>query len=167
MTATFSIRTATEGDLEAVKALLGETWHATYDAIFGAARVAEITSRWHAVEALRGHLEMPDAVFLVGLEDAGIAGTASARRVTPGHVTLQWLYVLPRLQGLGYGKRLMDRAIGHFRDTRRVTLDVEPRNSGAIGFYKAQGFSQIALEERDHAGSRDMAAVFEKILPGS
>lgn len=166
MTPAFTLRAATEADLDAVKACLAETWHATYDPIFGAARVADITSRWHAVEALRRHLETPEAIFLVGLEDAVVAGTASARRVSPGHVSLQWLYVLPRLQGRGYGKRLMDCAIGHFRDARRVTLDVEPRNTRAIGFYERCGFRQIGMEEREHAGSKDMAAVFERLSPG-
>ena len=38
------VRTASERDLAAVRALLVETWHATYDAIYGGKRVTEITN---------------------------------------------------------------------------------------------------------------------------
>jgi len=37
------VRTVGAHDLEAVRALLMETWHATYDGIYGAAKVTEIT----------------------------------------------------------------------------------------------------------------------------
>ena len=47
------VRTASERDLETIKALLVETWHATYDAIYGVERVNEITTEWHSVAALK------------------------------------------------------------------------------------------------------------------
>ena len=34
--------------------LLVETWHATYDAIYGAERVTEITDDWHSIASLQG-----------------------------------------------------------------------------------------------------------------
>ena len=43
------MRTASERDLDAMRALLVETWHATYDAIYGVDRVTAITDagiRW-------------------------------------------------------------------------------------------------------------------------
>jgi hypothetical protein len=40
------VRTAGERDLAAVRDLLVETWHATYDSIYGAERVTEITDEW-------------------------------------------------------------------------------------------------------------------------
>jgi len=43
------IRTAGERDLEAVRALLVETWHATYDGIYGAEGVAAISDRYDAL----------------------------------------------------------------------------------------------------------------------
>ncbi len=47
------VRTASERDLVAIRALLVETWHATYDAIYGAAKVTEITDEWHSIASLR------------------------------------------------------------------------------------------------------------------
>lgn len=47
------VRTASERDLVAIRALLVETWHATYDAIYGAAKETEITDEWHSIASLR------------------------------------------------------------------------------------------------------------------
>ncbi|TIV74013.1 MAG: GNAT family N-acetyltransferase, partial [Mesorhizobium sp.] len=47
------VRTASERDLVAVRALLVETWHATYDAIYGAERVTAITDDWHSIASLK------------------------------------------------------------------------------------------------------------------
>ena len=37
----YFVRTATSRDIAALRALLVETWHATYDELYGAARVTE------------------------------------------------------------------------------------------------------------------------------
>ena len=44
-------------DLTSVRDLLVETWHDTYDAIYGVERVTEITNEWHALERLARELE--------------------------------------------------------------------------------------------------------------
>ncbi len=51
------VRTAGEPDLEAIRALPVEAWHAAYEAIYGAARVTEITGEWHSLVRSR----QPDA----------------------------------------------------------------------------------------------------------
>ncbi len=43
-----------------------ETWHATYDGIYGWQRVAEITNAWHSLENLQAQLERGD-IFMVAL----------------------------------------------------------------------------------------------------
>ena len=161
---TYSIRPATEADLPAVRALLQATWHATYDPIFGAEQVAAISAQWHALDALRADLRSPRSVFLVARDGTSILGTASARNLTSGDVTLGRLYVLPTAQGYGIGTALLDAVLAAFDDVRRVTLDVEPRNFGAIAFYEHHGFHRIAIEERENAGVKEPTAVFEKHL---
>ena len=39
------VRTAGAQDIKAIRALLIETWHATYDSIYGVEKVTEITDR--------------------------------------------------------------------------------------------------------------------------
>jgi hypothetical protein len=72
------VRTASERDVGAIRALLVETWHATYDGIYGAARVDEITREWHSPEAVRARLFQPDSEFLVADDGNSIGGTAFA-----------------------------------------------------------------------------------------
>ncbi|TIU66551.1 MAG: GNAT family N-acetyltransferase, partial [Mesorhizobium sp.] len=57
------VRTASERDLVAVRALLVETWHATYDAIYGAERVTAITDAWHSITSLKTRLTRPNSEF--------------------------------------------------------------------------------------------------------
>ena len=73
------IRDAEAADLPAVRALLVETWHATYDGIYGWQRVAEITNAWHSLENLKAQLGRDEGVFLVALVGEEIVATASAR----------------------------------------------------------------------------------------
>ena len=158
----FRIRVATEADLPQVQACLRETWHATYDPIFGAVEVAAISARWHALETLRANLTAQNSVFLVAAFADDIVGTASARWSDQGLVTLGRLYVSPRAQSLGLGRALLSAVIAAFDDVRRVSLEVEPRNTRAIAFYQRQGFRQVAIRAADPIGNADAAAIFEK-----
>ena len=51
------VRSASERDLAAVRALLVETWHATYDPIYGAERVTAITDDWHSMRLAEGQAD--------------------------------------------------------------------------------------------------------------
>ncbi len=73
------VRTAGDRDLAAVRALLVETWHATYDAIYGAAKVTEITDQWHSIASLRTRLTRPNSEFLVADKRHAAAGLTAGR----------------------------------------------------------------------------------------
>ena len=140
---TLSIRPATAEDLPAVSALLGRTWHATYDGIYGAERVTDITGRWHAVATLAKGLGDPSRCFLVAEVNGRIAGTASVSRCCGGTVKLDRLYVDPDLQGRGIGSRLLDASLCAFSDASRMTIEVEPANHRAIAFYERYTFRTV------------------------
>lgn len=133
------IRDATAADLPAVRALLVETWHATYDGIYGWRRVAEITNAWHSPENLSAELDRDDA-FLVAHARGELAATASARLDRDGAVLLTRLYVLPAHQGSGIGRTLLQVALACFSQARVARLEVESRNEAAIAFYERMGF---------------------------
>ncbi|TGP80662.1 GNAT family N-acetyltransferase, partial [bacterium M00.F.Ca.ET.221.01.1.1] len=78
------VRTAGDRDLAAVRALLVETWHATYDAIYGAERVTEITNEWHSIASLKARLVKPSSEFLVADGGKRIGGMAFAEAVGDG-----------------------------------------------------------------------------------
>lgn len=163
----FFVRTATERDLPQVSALLAEAWHATYDAFYGAARVSEITAKWHSVEALKAQLARPDAEFVVADDGKALAGMgyAAMSKTEPGIAVLHQLYVLPQYQRQGIGRDIFAELETCFPDAKKMRLEVAPENTPAIGFYTAHGFAKVGETAScggEHSGIA--AWVLEKAL---
>lgn len=134
------IRTASRRDLHAIRALLAETWHAP-EPIDGAARVTGIPDDWHSMASLEVRLAEPNSEFLVADDGKEIGGLAFASADESGKaVALRQLCVLPRHQGQGVGRRLLDEVIDSFPDAELIRVEVEPANAGAVGFYRSNGF---------------------------
>ncbi|MFD2052989.1 GNAT family N-acetyltransferase [Mesorhizobium calcicola] len=144
------VRTAGERDLVAVRALLVETWHATYDAIYGAERVTEITDEWHSIASLKARLAKPNSEFLVADDGKRIGGMAFAEGAEL--IMLKQIYVLPDLQGRGIGGMLLDEIIESFPEARAIRVEVEEQNTRAIAFYEANGFVRSG-DVGDHTGA--------------
>lgn len=135
------IRKATGADLGAVQRVLVETWHATYDDLFGREKVDELTAAWHAMPVLERQLASPDATRLVAERGGAIVGTALATRAGD-HVKLDQIYVVPAAHGTGVGQALLDAVVAAV-PVLPVRLEVEPRNARAIAFYAKSGFARI------------------------
>ncbi|MER8369750.1 GNAT family N-acetyltransferase [Mesorhizobium sp. M0306] len=159
------VRTAGERDLAAVRALLIETWHATYDAIYGAARVTEITDEWHSIAALKARLTRPNSEFLLADDGKSIGGMAFAAATTdPGIVMLNQLYVHPAWQRQGIGQALLDEIEASFPEARTLRVEVEEANAPAIAFYRSRGFLP-AGNTADCGGASGLPAlVLEKAI---
>lgn len=163
----FFIRTVMERDLPAVSRLLMETWHATYDPIYGTDRVAEISSAWHSVAALRPRLGRPSSEFIVGDdgEKLGGVGYAASSDSDRALVVLHQLYVLPDEQRAGLGSEMLMELMNAFPDGRRIRCEVEPANVGAVAFYKMHGFEATGTSmARDASSGGVEVAVFERPL---
>jgi ribosomal protein S18 acetylase RimI-like enzyme len=159
------IRTASERDLPAVQKLLRETWHATYDAIYGVARVNEITSDWHSIDSLKRRLTKPHSEFIVCDGETGIIGMAFASQTEPGFVKLHQLYVHPSAQGQGAGSQMLNEIVEAFPEARTLRLEVEAANRQALGFYRSKGFSELSSTQNcgeDQSGIP--ALILEKAL---
>jgi ribosomal protein S18 acetylase RimI-like enzyme len=152
-----TIRPAREADLPAVRELLVETWHATYDALYGHAKVAEITEAWHSVPALARSLAVDGAVFLLAEREGAVLGTSLAHLDAEGAVCLRRLYVRPGAQEAGVGRRLLEATLAPF-GAALVWLEVEPANRRAIAFYGRQGFRAEA-EPASCGGRADLPAI--------
>ena len=140
----FLIRPARREELALVREVLVETWHDTYDAIYGVARVTEITNEWHALERLARGLDREAHAFLVAeAADGSLLGTASATLGGGGLVTLGRLYVRPAHQGQGVGALLLRASEAWFPQGSRMRLEVETKNAKARRFYAKHGFSEL------------------------
>ncbi|HTO29885.1 MAG TPA: GNAT family N-acetyltransferase [Pararhizobium sp.] len=163
----FFVRTASERDLEKVSALLGETWHATYEALYGAAKVEELTAKWHSVPALKARLARKDAEFVVADngKDIGGMGYAAMSETLKKGVVLHQLYVHPSFQRQGIGREMFAELETCFPDAEFMQLEVDPRNDAALSFYEAHGFRKIGETANCGDGQSGIAAlILEKPL---
>ena len=158
------VRTVSRQDIETVRQLLVETWHDTYDAIYGAERVREITDSWHSPAALESRLDQPNSEFLVADDGAMLGGVAFASFTADDKsVTLHQLYVRPGLQGQGIGSLLLDEIESSFPDADRLRLEVEEANGKAVAFYLQQGFVKVGQTAHcGQEGSGIPAAIYER-----
>jgi ribosomal protein S18 acetylase RimI-like enzyme len=160
---TISIRPATSADLQAVQRLLRETWHATYDAHYGAGEVEEISCRWHAIEALAQQLTYPGSVFLVAEQTGAIIASSLAHEIEPGVIKLSRLYVSPANQSRGLGAPLMRETLAGFDPANLVRLEVAELNVRAIRFYERHGFVPTGALEYD-GGPVARSLIYERRL---
>jgi ribosomal protein S18 acetylase RimI-like enzyme len=137
------LRTAGKGDLAKVSDLLARTWHATYDAIYGADRVAEITRSWHSPTRLAAHLTRPSSEFVVADDGKQLLGMAyAATAASDGKlISLHQLYVLPDAEGRGIGQELLREVQNAFPDAERIRLEIELANARALRFFERNGFA--------------------------
>lgn len=157
------IRTAGSRDLEAVQALLVETWHDTYDSIYGAERVDAITGEWHSMEALRARLTQPLSEFVVADTGNSLLGMAFASSKDGRLIELHQLYVRPSAQGQGAGRALLEEIETCFPEANRMRLEVEAENRKAITFYRKSGFEPVG--ETQNCGTDNSgipAIIYEK-----
>lgn len=150
-------------DLETISALLTNTWHDTYDTIYGREKVEELTRAWHSVEALGKRLTRPRSEFIVCDDGADIAGVAFVSQSDPQSSMLHQLYVHPTMQGRGVGNMLLVESEAAFPDVRRIRLEVEEANTRAIRFYEKNSFVRIATTpDCGVKGSGIAALIMEK-----
>lgn len=153
------VRTASKRDVAEISKLLGTVWHHTYDGIYGAERVNEITAEWHSVSALDKMISQPASEFLVVDDGEMIAGMAFASQTDDTKTKLHQLYVLPNFQGRGVGKLLLDEIEESFFETREFFLEVEEKNTSATRFYEKHGFVLSGKTENCGQKSSGIAAL--------
>jgi ribosomal protein S18 acetylase RimI-like enzyme len=86
-------------------------------------------------------------VLLVVQSPAGeIVGTAGVRSLEPGVGEIKRMWIRPHFQGLGLGRRLMNRCLEHARALgfRIIRLDTEKKMAAALHLYRSCGFREIS-----------------------
>ena len=163
----FFVRTATDRDVEPLRTLLTQSFHATYDGFYGPPKVAELIAAWHSPAEIKRRIQVKGGEYLVaddGKRIGGMAFAAMSEKLTKTAI-LHQLYAHPDHQRQGIGRDLFAEVETCFPDAEILRLEVEPENAGAIAFYEAHGF--VEVDRTRNCGGPDSgieALVLEKPL---
>jgi N-acetylglutamate synthase-like GNAT family acetyltransferase len=164
----YFVRTAGERDVEQIRSLLAETFHATYDPFYGSERVQKMIDGWHSLAAIRSRIQKREGEFLVADNGNGIGGIGYAAVYPKMAKTamLHQLYVRPSCQSEGIGRDIFAELETCFPDAEIMRVEVALQNVRAISFYNRLGFSEVdRMEEWGAPNSGLPAVILEKRLP--
>jgi GNAT superfamily N-acetyltransferase len=163
----YFVRTAGQEDVEKIRGLLGETFHAAYDSFYGADKVAQMVGGWHTANAIRSRIGKKDGEFLVADDGRRIGGIAYAAMYPKmaKTVMLHQLYVRPSCQNEGIGRDLFAEIETCFPDAEIMRVEVALPNVRAMSFYERLGFAEVdRMEEWGAPNSGLPAIIMEKQL---
>jgi GNAT superfamily N-acetyltransferase len=134
---------ATEADLPAISELAGVIWRACYPGIITHEQIDYMLARMYSLDVLRDEIHSQGVRYdrlLVDGKPAGFASYGPTSEV--GVMKLHKLYLLPEMQGRGFGSRLLQHVESEVRAGagRRLVLSVNKRNTKAIMAYQRNGF---------------------------
>ena len=164
----YFVRTAGERDVEQIRSLLAETFHASYDPFYGSERVQKMIDGWNSLAAIRSRIQKREGEFLVADNGKNIGGLGYAAVYPKMAKTamLHQLYVRPSCQGEGIGRDIFAELETCFPDAEIMRVEVALQNVRAISFYNRLGFSEVdRMEEWGAPNSGLPAVILEKRLP--
>jgi GNAT superfamily N-acetyltransferase len=152
MTVSAAFRPASESDLEAIRAIAWETWADTYGGEIEPETIQESLERAYALATLRDEIVRDDCgVFVLEQTDprapaTGIVGFARLYLQSSGaghRGVLGAVYLMPRVQGRGLGRALLEGCEDWFvsQRVRGLELVVTAINARARRFFEAAGWS--------------------------
>lgn len=149
--ATLTIRTLTESDVDAFRAM---RLHAAVDTPFAIVPTREEEARWTREENI-ARVRETDQQAVFGAFDGetliGITGWRREQRVKFAHKSLIWgVFVDPSYRRTGIARRLTESAIGRAKASgvQQVQLTVGARNPRAQTLYLSLGFVVYGREPR-------------------
>ena len=94
------------------------------------------------------YLDIPQyfCAFWVWFDGDAVIGTVGVRRLTAQDCELKSLYVLEKHHGKGYGRRLLEIAMGYAQQAgyRKMYLDSLSTSTRAVKLYREAGFKETA-----------------------
>lgn len=151
MDPSLSIRPADLEDINTIGFLAQQIWPGTYGAILSPDQLRYMLALFYSPAALRQQMLDDKHHFLIMEEEEEPVGFASWSMVAgPGVYKLHKLYVLPRRQGKGLGKVMLDFIFADIAALGAGTLILNVnRHNKARQFYEKIGFSVIGEEDID------------------
>lgn len=145
----YTIQQATPADAETIVQLAEQIWWPTYSPILSAEQIRYMLDEIYALPKVQRELETGKPTYLLLTEDGHPVAFAgySPREESPDIYKLHKLYCLPKTQGKGYGKALINEVMNRTLQAGKHSLDLNVNKyNTAKSFYEKMGF-EVAYEE--------------------
>ncbi|WP_395812630.1 GNAT family N-acetyltransferase [Devosia sp.] len=135
-----AIRRIGVDELSIVQQLAEEVWPHAFEGVIQRHQIEIMLGDIYALESLENEMTALGHLFWVARHEGLDSGFVSAFK--RGDTTwIKKLYILPRKQGIGIGRALIETAVTHFAPSKAISLNVNNGNARAIEFYKKYGFA--------------------------
>jgi len=140
--ASLAIRSASEAEIPALRALAERIWRESYAALLTPAQIDYMLRWMYAPEAIAREMG-EGTIWETAWLDGELIGFHSCTLESQAkRLKLNKLYLLPEQQGLGLGQQLLDRvhSVAAQHGARQVWLQVNKQNARAIRAYERAGY---------------------------
>ncbi|HVG40048.1 MAG TPA: GNAT family N-acetyltransferase, partial [Chitinophagaceae bacterium] len=144
-----TIRKATAEDISLIRNLSLDVWPQTYSSILSPHQITYMLNLMYSEAALHKHMHENNDFLII--YNAGIPiGFASYGLLEHGIYKLHKIYILPKHQGRGTGKFVIDQIINDIKPKGATSLLLNVnRSNEAKSFYEKLGFVVIKTEDID------------------
>ncbi len=145
----YSIRTATVNDVDTILSIADTTWWVAYSPILEREQIEFMLNEIYSADKIAKQVTENQQTYLLLEEDGEPVAFAaySPREENADIYKLHKLYCLPKTQGKGYGKILINEVAQKTKDAGKQVLELNVnRYNKAKSFYEKMGFA-VAYEE--------------------
>jgi len=141
--ASLAIRSASEVEIPALRALAERVWRVSYAEMLTSAQIDYMLAWMYAPETIAREMKEGAIWESAWIEDELIGFHSCTLEPEQQRVKLNKLYVLPEHQGYGLGQQLLHRvhALAGRRGAKQVWLQVNKQNVRAIRAYERAGYA--------------------------
>ncbi|WDF68742.1 GNAT family N-acetyltransferase [Sphingobacterium oryzagri] len=134
---------ANENDRPIIEALAQRSWRAGYVDVLSAQQIDFMLNKSYSQAGLLEAMQQGQVFYLGFAEDKPV-GFIALQKQTSTVLRIEKLYLIPTVQGKGYGRDFIDFALAQAREAQIALLELNVnRKNKAYYFYLKQGFEVV------------------------
>ena len=140
----FSFKKITKTELPEIERLAREIWPVCYKEIITSAQLNYMLDNFYSQDALRKQMLEAKHVFILVVENEKNIGYISYTTIleTNGALHLNKIYLVPQLQGKGFGKQMLHYAEDSVKELGAFALELNVNKyNPALHFYNYNGYT--------------------------